>query len=154
MNPMTEADKIIKSKVKGQKWVEMALPMICEVAREKKDIEGKLAEEVAPLKARIKEIGTRYAGSLEVLDTIDEVLRKRAKVEYMGPESVSVPGEGEITYPERWSFSVSDVKKVPQILLTVDSVAVNKEIKAGVRKISGLVIETVRSMTVRAEKKE
>lgn len=50
---------------------------------------------------------------------------------------------------KRWTFEVVDIEKVPKQFLIVDSVAVNNEIRGGIREIEGLKIYQKTEISIR-----
>ena len=154
MEVIKEAGELLKSKVKGKKWVDEALPVVVGVAKEIKTLEATKKEETDPLQELIKDIRGKYVGALEVLGEIDTKLRERVMKEYPEGESIKQEGVGELVFPKRWGYEVVDIKKVNTAFLTVDSKAVNEEIRKGVRKIGGLIISRTRSLQVRPQGEE
>jgi hypothetical protein len=152
MEAIKEARKLLGSKIRGKKWVDEALPVVVEVAKEIKELESVKGAEAKPLREMINEIGEKYKGALTILGEMDTRLRERVMKEYEGTESIKQEGVGELVFPELWGFEVTDIKKVPIEFLTVDSTAVRNEIKKGIRNIKGLEISRHRSLQVRQDK--
>lgn len=146
-----EAGKVLASKKKGKGWVEEALPVVVGVAKEIKTLESTKGEEVGPLRELINSISNKYKGALDALGEMDTRLRERVMKEYGETESIKQDGVGELVFPERWSYEVTDIKRVDPQFLMVDGKAVNEEIKKGVRKIRGIEIIKLRSLQVRPE---
>ena len=154
METLKDAGKLLGSKMKGKKWADEALPVMVQVAKEIKDLEAKKKDECEPAKAIIEEIDGKYKGALNVLREIDARLRERVMNEYEETESIKQEGIGELVFAQLWSSVVNDIKKVPMEFHTIDSKAVNAEIKKGVRNIRGIEIEKRRSLQVRQDKNE
>jgi len=152
MKILEQVEKVLGSKSKGRGWVILAMPSIVGVNKEVKDIERGMKEELEPILRDERLVRDKYAGPLKVLGEIDEKLRERVQKEYEGTEAIHMDGIGELVFPERTSFKVTDIKKVPKEYLGVDSTLVNKAIRNGLRKIPGIEVITVRGLTVKVEK--
>ena len=148
MEILDEVKRVLSSKMKGDKWVELAVPALVEVAIEVKGLKAKKKVECEPMKAAIKGVDEKYKGALVVLNEMDTNLRDRVMKEHMGTESVRVDGIGELIFPETWGYEIEDIKKVPAEYLGVDGKLVRESIKKGVRNIKGLNILPVRSLRV------
>lgn len=146
-----EAGKLLNNKTKGKEWVDEALPIIVEVAKEIRILEVKKKEETDPLTELINEIREKYKGALQVLAEIDDKLRDRIMKEYEETKSIKQEGIGELVFPERWGYRVIDIKKVEPRFLTVDGKAISEEIGKGVRKIKGIEILKRRTLQVRPQ---
>jgi hypothetical protein len=149
MQVLDEVKKVLGSKVKGEKWVEMAVEPLVEVNREIKELEAKRDQECEEPKLQIKTIKEKYRGSVGVLSEIDTRLRERVMKEHEGSEGM-VGETGSLVFAESWGYEVEDIAKVPKEykVLTVDVKLVKEKIKNGVRKIPGLKIEPQRSLRV------
>jgi len=148
MQILDEVKKVLASKMKGDKWVESAVPALVEVAIEIKDLEAKKSDECKEYRTAIKNVDEKYKSALSTLGAIDENLRDRVMKEHEGTESVRVDGIGELVFAEIWGFEVEDIKKVPAEYLGVDGKLVRESIKKGIRNIRGLNILPVRSLRV------
>jgi len=152
MKEIKETEGLMNSKVKGEKWVVMALPVIVNVMKEIDGIDGKRKQEGEALRAALDGINEKYRGPLEVLGIISEKIRGRIKEEHQGTESVKEDGVGELVFPLRSTFEVAEAGKVPREYLTVDTQKVKTAIKAGIAKIPGMTIGKERGLEVRKEK--
>ncbi len=150
MEILNNASKLIKSKKIGKEWVEEVLPVIVDVAREIKTLEGRRDSEAEPFKNQVKEIGNKYKPALEPLGEISSQLRGRIMIEHEGNETVAQEGIGKLVFPETWNYEVADFARVPKeyTMEVVDNKKVMEEIKNGVRKIRGLEIRKTRSLRV------
>jgi len=148
MQILDEVKKVLASKMKGDKWVESAVPALVEVAIEIKDLEAKKSDECKEYRTAIKNVDEKYKSALSTLGAIDENLRDRVMKEHEGTESVRVDGIGELVFAEIWGYEVEDIKKVPAEYLGVDGKLVRESIKKGIRNIRGLNILPVRSLRV------
>jgi len=149
MDVIKMAGELLKSKVKGRKWVDAAMPTVMGVVKEVKKVEEMKQEETKPLRELIGDIGKKYEGALMVLDKINEELRERIMKEYEETTTIKQDGVGELVFVQLWSFEVVDVRKVESEFLTVNSSLVNNEIKKGIRNIKGLNIIKKRILQVR-----
>jgi len=152
MEDVKETEKLLSSKAKGEKWVVMALPVIVGVMKEIDGIDGKRKAEGEALRAALDEINERYRGPLEVLGAISEKIRERIKEEHQGTESVKEDGVGELIFPMKTTWEVTDIKAVPSEFKEVSTKLVNIAIKQGMAKIKGIVIGKKRGLEVRKEK--
>jgi len=151
METMKNAAELLKSKAKGKGWAEQALPVLVSISRGVKEIEAKKENEAEPIRVILAGITEKYRGALDTMSEMDERIRERLMMEYKETETIAGE-EGELVFPQGTGFKVMDIKKVEQRFLMVDSKAVNTEIKAGVQKIKGLLIEKVRGLQVRPRK--
>lgn len=152
MEILDEIKKVLSSKMKGDKWVESAVPALVEVAIEVKDLEAKKKVECEPMREAIKGVDEKYKAGLAVLNEIDTNLRDRVMREHEGTESVRVDGIGELVFPETWGYEIVDLKKVDPKYLTVDGKLIREDIKKGMRNIKGLNVLPVRSLRVMAKR--
>ncbi len=142
---------IADKKLKGDLWVERALPAMVDINKEIKRLEEARAEESKPAKEILKSIADEYAPALTSLGALDTKLRERVMIEHEGSEAFLMEGVGELVFPLLWTFDVDDINKVDRKYLTINSTAVREDIKAGIRKIKGLTIRQNRSLQVRTK---
>lgn len=147
METMKNVAELLKSKARGKAWAEEALPVLVDVALQTKKMKADKEEEAGASKVILAGITEKYKGALAALEAMSENIRERVLKEYEGTEAIEGE-EGTLSFPQRWGFEVTDVKKVEAKFLMVDPVAVNLEIKNGVRKIKGLEIGQVRRLQV------
>lgn len=138
--------------LKGEEGVREALPALVKIARELEKLKLMETEEAEPWKMQLGEIRSRFKELAEPWVEMDEQLRDMVLEEHEGAESVRVDGVGELVFPERWSFNITDHSKVERKYLEVSSVQVNAAIKSGARKIRGIEIYQKRGLTLRKEK--
>ena len=151
MEAIKEARKLLGSKIRGKKWVDEALPVVVEVAKEIKELESVKGAEAKPLREMINEIGEKYKGALTILGEMDTRLRERVMKEYEGTESIKQEGVGELVFAQVWDFEVVDLSKVSKEFLIVDPKLIREEIKKGVRNLKGINIDKKRILQVRTK---
>jgi hypothetical protein len=141
-----------------------------------KTIEDKRKEITKPLNTSIKVANEMFRNLSEPFIVADKIIRnkimefrqvqeekaqkeleRRQKIQdahaVKGHEihGIVVPGvkvSRETTVAVRWTYSVIDIDKVPREFLVLDSVAVNKAIRNGIREVSGLSIYQVEGLRV------
>ena len=151
MKEMQDAEKLLSSKVRGEKWVEMSLPVIVGIMKEIDEIDGKRKEEGEALRAALEEVNNKYKGILGVLGGMNISIREKIMEEHHGTESVK-GDEGELVFPLRTAIEIINIKKVPDKYIQLNNTAINADIKKGMAKIPGLEIGKVRGLEVRKEK--
>ncbi len=150
MEVIKEAGKVIKSKVRGEKWISEVAPVLVEINKEIKEIEEKKKNECEPFRTQINDISNKYKPALEPLNEMDSQLRKRVMVEHEGVESVKCKEGGSLVFPQSWGYVVTDFSKVPKEyrMEVVNDKAIKEEIGKGVRNIKGIEIKPTRSLRV------
>ncbi len=150
MEVIKEAGRLIKSKVKGEKWVSEVAPVLVQINREINEIESKKKEECEPFRTQIKDISDKYKPALIPLTEMDSQIRERVMAEYVGTEAVRCEEGGSLCFPESWGYSVVDFSKVPKEyrMEVVNDKMIREEIKKGMRNIRGLEIKPIRSLRV------
>jgi len=151
MQILDEIKKVLSSKMKGDKWVESAVPALVEVAIEIKDLEAKKKVECEPMRVAIRGVDEKYEGALVVLNEMDTNLRNRVMKEHEGSESIAVDGIGELIFAAgSWKIEIMDMKKVdPKYLVTdIDRRAIETDAKNGVQNFKGLRVTRGRSLRV------
>lgn len=155
---------------------EQAYTTLTQIKQTIKTIEDKRKEIVDPLNASLKATNAMFKKLSEPFVAADRIIRdkvmdfrqlqeekaqkeleRRQKIQ----EAHAVKGHEthEIAVPEvkvsqqtvtakRWTFEVVNVNKVPKEYLVLDSAAVNKAIRNGVREIDGLKIFQVEGLRV------
>lgn len=154
MEPLKDAGKVIKSKKKGEEWVQEALPMVIDVSHQIKGLEKARNDETEPFKSAIKDINEKYKPALEPLETMDKMLRERVMDEHEGTESVNEEGVGKLVFAQSWGFEVTDFSKVPTKyrMEVVNDKMIKDDIRNGLRAIKGLVIKPTRILRVVPDK--
>ena len=155
---------------------EQAYTALTQINKAIKTIETKRKEITKPLNDSLKATNTMFKKLSEPFVEADRIIRgkvmdfreqqeEKAQKELERRQKIQAAHEAkghethEITQPEpevakstvttkRWTFEVVDEKKVPREYLVVDSVAVNKAIRNGVREIDGLDIFQVGGLRV------
>lgn len=145
---------VAKSKKKGEKWVEEALPHLVGISRELKWKEEEMKKETTPIKEILKTMEEPYKEAIGVLKKIGEALRERVMEEYKEREAIRQEGIGELVFPEVQSIEVEDLAKVDRKYLMVDMGKVKEDVKNGVTRIKGIRIGKKRTMQVRIWKEE
>ena len=140
--------------LKGESGVREALVVLVKVARELDILELKKKQEAEPFKTVLGEIESRFKELMEPWLEMDSQLRETVLREHEGTDPVKIDGVGELVFPLRWTFEVTDEAKVEKKYLSVDSSKVNAAIKGGVGKIRGIRVYQKRGLTVRKEKPE
>ena len=139
-------------KLKGEDGVREALVVLVKVARELDILKLKKEQEAEPFKTVLGEIESRFKELMEPWLEMDSQLRETVLREHEGTDPVKIDGVGELVFPLRWTFEVTDEAKVEKKYLSVDSGKVNAAIKGGVGKIRGIRVYQKRGLTVRKEK--
>lgn len=105
----------------------------------------KEAEQLEQLKAGAGEYDdvTRQAMIEAIEDKQNKIIDDTAKTETINQSTANS------TVRKVWAFKVTDLSKVPTEYLLINSVAVNKAIKAGVRNIEGLEIYQTSQVAIR-----
>ncbi len=134
----------------GKKWASQGIPVLIEVNREIKKIEGSKEEEQAPWKALIQESTDKYALALKPLAEMNKRLRERVLKEVEGTETIEIPEKGSVQFPQKWGYEVEDMARVPKEyrVEVLDTKKINEAIKKGLRTIKGLKIGPQRSLRV------
>ena len=145
---------VAKSKKKGEKWVEEALPHLVGISKELKWKEEEMKKETTPIKEILKTMEEPYKEAIGVLKKIGEALRERVMEEYKEREAIRQEGIGELVFPEVQSIEVEDLAKVDRKYLMVDMGKVKEDVKNGVTRIKGIRIGKKRTMQVRIWKEE
>ena len=145
---------VAKSKKKGEKWVEEALPHLVGISRELKWKEEEMKKETTPIKEILKTMEEPYKEAIGGLKKIGEALRERVMEEYKERETIRQEGIGELVFPEVQSIEVEDLAKVDRKYLMVDMGKVKEDVKNGVTRIKGIRIGKKRTMQVRIWKEE
>lgn len=155
---------------------EQAYSTLTQVKQAIKTIEDKRKEITKPLNASLKATNSMFKKLSEPFINADRVIRdkvmdfrqlqeEKAQKELERRQKIQAAHEAkghethEITQPKvevgkttvttkRWTFEVVDEKKVPREYLVVDSAAINKAIRNGVREIDGLDIFQVEGLRV------
>jgi hypothetical protein len=140
---------VAKSKKKGEKWVEEALPHLVEISKELKWKEEEMKKETTPIKEILKTMEEPYKETIGVLKKIGEALRERVMEEYKEREAIRQEGIGELVFPEVQSIEVEDLAKVDRKYLMVDMTRVKEDVKNGLTKIKGIKIGKKRTLQVR-----
>lgn len=149
MQVLETVKKVLNLKMRGDRWCMEALPALVEIAIEVKEIQGKKAEETAPMREAIKIVDGKYKGVLDVLGEMDSKLRERVMREHEGHEGVSVDGIGELVFAAgSWEIEITDLKKVEAKYLTFDRKAVEMDAKNGIENFKGMRVERGRSLRV------
>jgi len=141
-------------RLKGEDGVREALVVLVKVARELDILKLKKEQEAEPFKTVLGEIESRFKELMEPWLEMDSQLRETVLREHKGTDPVKIDGVGELVFPLRWTFEVTDEAKVEKKYLSVDSSKVNAAIKGGVGKIRGIRVYQKRGLTVRKEKSE
>lgn len=149
MSDGDEARKYVSSKVKGEQWVERALPVVVKLAMDIKKLKKDKAEDEEFAKALLKDVSDKYNPQIKALTEVDVMLRERILKEHDGSSTVAVAGVGELVFPQVWDFEVVDMGKVDRKYLIVDSTAVRNDIRKGIRNIKGIKIDQKRTLQVR-----
>jgi len=140
--------------LKGEDGVREALVVLVKVARELDMLKLRKEQEAEPFKTVLGEIESRFKELMEPWLEMDSQLRETVLREHEGTDPVKIDGVGELVFPLRWTFEVTDEAKVEKKYLSVDSSKVNAAIKGGVGKIRGIRVYQKRGLTVRKEKSE
>ena len=149
MKILETASRVLNLKMKGDKWVVEALPVLVDVAVEVKDLSAKKTDECQPMREAIKMVDSKYKPALDVLSEIDSKLRDRVMKEHEGHESVAVDGVGELVFAAgSWEIEVTDLKKVDPKYITIDRKAVETDAKNGVQNFKGMTVTRGRSLRV------
>ena len=154
MGNVARVEELMRSKKKGEEWVEEALPVIVSVVREIRELEAKMEEEKRPLMDALKSITNDFSPSIKELEKVDRKVRDKILECHLDESEVRMIGVGKLIFPLLWGFDVVDVGKVPSEFLTVDGAKVRNEIKSGVRRIPGLKIDHKRTLQVWPDKSE
>ncbi len=141
-------------KVRGEKWVRKALPILVEISNTEKEIEEKKKKAEEPVKTNLALISGEYKPDLKLLGDFNTKVRERVLKEYEGDNSVREDGVGEIVFPKTWTFEITDMTKVDRHYLTTNDSLIREEIKKGVRKMKGIKIFQKRGIQVRTGTQE
>lgn len=155
---------------------EQAYDALKQIKQAIKTIEDKRKEITKPLNASLKATNAMFKKLSEPLILADKTIRnkvmdfrqlqeEKAQKELERRQKIQAAHEAkghethEITQPKadvgktavttkRWTFEIVDEGKVPREYLVVDSAAINKAIRNGVREIGGLDIFQVEGLRV------
>ena len=155
---------------------EQAYIALTQIKQAIKTIEDKRKEITAPLNASLKAVNAMFKRLSTPFIEADRIVRnkvldfrqaqeEKAQKELERRQKIQAAHEAkghevhEITAPKievakttvttkRWTFEIVDVNKVPREYLVIDSVAVNKAIRDGIREIGGLNIFQVEGLRV------
>ena len=155
---------------------EQAYTALTQIKQAIKTIEDKRKEITAPLNASLKAVNAMFRRLSTSFIEADRIVRNKVmdfrqaqeekaqkKLERRQKIQAAHEAKGhevhEITAPKievakttvttkRWTFEIVDVNKVPREYLVIDSVAVNKAIRDGIREIGGLNIFQVEGLRV------
>ena len=155
---------------------EQAYTALTQIKQAIKTIEDKRKEITAPLNASLKAVNAMFKRLSTPFIEADRIVRnkvmdfrqaqeEKAQKELERRQKIQAAHEAkghevhEITAPKievakttvttkRWTFEIVDVNKVPREYLVIDSVAVNKAIRDGIREIGGLNIFQVEGLRV------
>lgn len=145
---LKEANKVLNSKKKGDKWCIAATPALVNASITKKWLEDTRKSACKPLKDQVKLIEKPVREILDQIALVDEEMRERVLVEYEGDGNIHVEEVGDLVFAETWDFEVEDPKSVDSQLLTVDRGKVMELIKGGVRSIEGIKVYKRRMLSV------
>ena len=155
---------------------EQAYTALTQIKQAIKIIEDKRKEITAPLNVSLKTVNAMFKRLSTPFIEADRIVRNKVMDFRQAQEEKAQKGlerrqkiqaaheaKGhevhEITAPKievakttvttkRWTFEIVDVNKVPREYLVIDSVAVNKAIRDGIREIGGLNIFQVEGLRV------
>ena len=140
--------------LKGEDGVREALVVLVKVARELDMLKLRKEQEAEPFKTVLGEIESRFKELMEPWLEMDSQLRETVLREHEGTDPVKIDGVGELVFPLRWTYRITDISKLERKYMKDDPAALNSAIKAGVNKIRGVEVYQKRGVTVRKEKSE
>ena len=152
-NVVEHYNELVKSKSKGKAWVKVVAPLLFVIASAGKMLAAEKEDEIRLTKTKLDTESKPFNDQIKILDKVNKELRARFLKEYVEPESLVIPGYGEIIIKQPWTFTVIDESVIPDDLWCVDMGKIADEVKNGVRDIPGVNIFQDRTMTVMPEKK-
>lgn len=135
-----------------------------ELAEKRAKMREENADQIASLTTDLRSIkadmgrtpGTETAKILELSNKLQAVVRRMKKLGVDDPEGLAGPKvtvRGALgstgTLADAWTFKVIDLSQVPREYLCIDTQAVNRAIKDGIREINGLEIYNERVLKTR-----
>ena len=104
--------------------------------------------------ARLTQEAIRGAGGATVEQAIEEIGKQQEAEAIIAAPAKEVArvrsaSGGTAALAESWTYSVVDLAKVPRQLLMIDDAKVRAMVKAGIRKIEGLIIKNEPKTTIR-----
>lgn len=146
---------LFKSNKRGIEWARMALPVVCDVSREIQKQEAARDKETGATKVLLQQMEKPYTDLIKQLDELKDRIKGEVMSRYEGKDTVSGE-EGELVFQGKTTFEVTDLKKVKKefLVTTVNTKALNEQIKRGLLKTPGIKINTEgRILQVRPVKK-
>jgi len=149
MRTATEIEKdLLAIKSRGEKWVLDSVPLVIELTDAIKTKEDEKKGRLAPVKVILETIAAEVDEELMPFKVIDEHIREKIMANHESTEAIKVDKVGSYSFPERWTFNVKNLDKVPTEFLMLDNGKVRDALKNGQVKIKGLLIEKRRDLTI------
>lgn len=150
---VSSADKALRSRKTGEKWARDAILPLCSLATAMKMTDADRKTATKPLKDELKTKEAPYKEAFSAMKVRDTELRDRLKTEYTSAEGITLEGIGNISFQEKWEFTVPDPNKVdPSYCDAVNISKISEAIANGIRKIKGVTITPSRVLRVTPHK--